>query len=100
MTLEELRQKYKAGNDKELLDIERETHIIFDDEMTREGKCLIDSGQKSVIKSLMENKNFKLSDHFTKSEEVVYISGEIPLNCIRIKNKPTGKNTLHYILNH
>ena len=100
--LQELREKYQAGKDENLVaDFEAETHINTDNEMIKEpGKIGIDSSQKIVIKNLLENDYFEVQDYITQGQKIVYIKGYLPLNCLRIKQEPKGKNTLYYILNH
>lgn len=97
---DKLTDKMRASFDPEALDFERETHIYFDDANSRDFK--IDTGQKLVIESLMQNPDFKVDYLYTKDnkKDVIYLVGELPINFLRIKSKPTGKNKLSYILNH
>jgi hypothetical protein len=93
--------KLIAGIDKDLLPCERSTHIYMDDTTVR-GDCFItvDSYQKTVIKHLLNNEDFLTKNMRKEGNIVTYISGFLPLNSIRIKDKATGKNSLYYILNH
>lgn len=102
MELHELREKYQAGKDENLVaDCEAETHINMDNKMVKDtGKIGIDSSQRTVIKNLLENDYFEVQDYIIQGQKIVYIRGCLPLNCLRIKKEPKGKNTLYYILNH
>ena len=90
-----------AANDKDLLPCERSTHIYMDDTTVR-GDCFItiDSYQKIVIKHLLDNEEFLIKNMRKEDNMVTYISGFLPLNSLRIKDKSSGKNSLYYILNH
>lgn len=98
MNILELRENYTAGCDNDLLLMERETHINFDDEMTNDGYVKIDSSQRLTIKALMKNDCFALNDYHTKGDEVIYIAGTLPLSCLRIKGTSKGRSTLSYVL--
>jgi hypothetical protein len=99
-TLLEKEEKLVAGTEQDSLPFERETYISFDDETVSNGYVKIDSFQKQVIKQLLENEEFNLDDMNKNGNVVTYLSGTLPLNAIRIKDKATGKNELNYILKH
>lgn len=98
--LEKKEEKLVAGTEQDSLPFERETYISFDDETVSNGYVKIDSFQKQVIKQLLENEEFNLDNMHRNGNIVTYLSGTLPLNAIRIKNKATGKNELNYILKH
>jgi hypothetical protein len=98
--LEKKEEKLIAGIEKDSLPFERETYISFDDETVSNGYVKIDSFQRLVIKQLLENEEFSLDNMHRNGNEVTYLSGTLPLNAIRIKDKATGKNELNYILKH
>lgn len=89
-----------AGFEKNSLPCERETHISFDDETASQGYLRIDTFQRLVIKQLLTNRDFVVKDMNKEGSVVTYLSGILPLNSIRIKDKATGKNELNYILKH
>lgn len=93
-------EKLVAGTEQDSLPFERETYISFDDETVSNGYVKIDSFQKQVIKQLLDNEEFNLDNMHKNGNVVTYLSGTLPLNAIRIKDKATGKNELNYILKH
>ena len=92
-TLSDLK-KYKAGEDSEMLDYEKECfiHIAKDDPK----EIYVTSSIKTTTDYLLKNPDFTPKRHYLKGDEVVHLEGTIPISCLRLKN-PSKSDDMNYL---
>ena len=91
-TLSDLK-KYKAGEDPEMLDYEKECfiHITKDDPK----EIYVTSSIKTTTDYLLNNPHFKPERHYLKNDKVVHLEGRLPISCLRFRSNDV--NSMNYL---
>ena len=93
ITATELKE-FKAGEDPEMLDYEKECfiHITKDDPK----EIYVTSSIKATTDYLLRNPNFNPKRHFIKGDKIVHLEGTIPISCLRLKD-PSRSDDMNYL---
>jgi len=77
-------KKYRAGEDPEMLDYEKECfiHISKDDPQN----IYITSSIKTTTDYLLNNPHFKPKRHYLKGDKIIHLEGKLPVSCLRLRN--------------
>lgn len=86
-------RNYPAGEDPELLEIEKEYYIRgCKDDLS---KVHITSMVKSMTEFLLNVPEFEETRHYIKDGKVVHLEGIVPLSCLRLVSNP--KDSMNYL---
>lgn len=78
-----------AKADPALSPLERETNITFS---VADDKTRVSSEEASIIRWLLEHPEYEEEDRREHDDDVVFITGKLPIGCLMLKGKPRKSN--------